>query len=139
MLTADETKLIQQSWTRVVPIADTAARLFYQRLFALDPELATLFNTTDMAAQRGKLIAAIDLVVTRAGALDEIRPLLAELGRRHVAYGTRPAHYNTVGAALLDTLQSGLGEAFTDDVRVAWTKAYGLIVTAMCQPNSAAA
>ena len=42
-----------------------------------------------------------------------LEPVLLQLGVRHAGYGVQPAHYDTVGAALLDTLQTGLGAAFT--------------------------
>ncbi len=131
MLTPDEVKALQQSWARVAPIADAAAQLFYQRLFARDADLARLFTTTDMAVQRRKLVAALDHVVGHADQLDRITPLLAELGLRHRGYGARPEHFGTVGAALLETLAAGLGDAFTADVRAAWTKAYGVITGVM--------
>lgn len=57
--------------------------------------------------------------------------MLRELGRRHVAYGVRVEHYDPVGAALLWTLAQGLGPAFADPVRDAWTAAYALVARTM--------
>ena len=59
------------------------------------------------------------------------------LGERHVAYGVEEHHYETVGEALLWTLERGLGDAFTDDVRDAWATAYTLL--AMTMKSAAAA
>jgi hemoglobin-like flavoprotein len=61
-----------------------------------------------------------------------VRPAWA-LGRRHVIYGVEERHYETVGAALLWTLAAGLGEAFTPDLRAAWTAAYKLVSNTMIE------
>lgn len=130
-LTPRDINLLRDSWKDVSAIADTAAQLFYDRLFELDPALAPLFAESDMQAQRHKLIAALDAVI---GGLDRPDALIAELsalGARHASYGTRPTHYDTVGAALLWTLGRGLGPRFTPDVRAAWTTAYALVAGVM--------
>jgi hemoglobin-like flavoprotein len=57
--------------------------------------------------------------------------VLRNLGRRHAKYGVTDAHYDTVGAALIWTLEKGLGERFTADVREAWVAVYDLIATTM--------
>jgi hemoglobin-like flavoprotein len=41
------------------------------------------------------------------------------LGARHSGYGVAAAHYAIVGEALLWTLERGLGEGFTPEVRSA--------------------
>jgi len=51
----------------------------------------------------------------------------------------RTEHYATVGSALLWTLEQGLGEQFTPEVREAWTAAYGLLAQVMQQGAEAAA
>ena len=130
-MSPDQKTLVQQTWHQVVPIADAASALFYERLFEIDPELRELFDGVDMESQRQKLIQALALVI---GGLDEIEALVAEiaaLGRRHAGYGVTHAHYETVGTALLSTLESGLGESWTDEVEAAWSAAYGFIADAM--------
>jgi hemoglobin-like flavoprotein len=49
------------------------------------------------------------------------------LAKRHVAYGVAPEHYEVVGAALLWTLEKGLGDGFTPEVGAAWAAAYGAL------------
>lgn len=115
-------ELVQSSFAQVVPIAGVAASLFYDRLFELDPALRGMFRG-DMAEQGKKLMTMIGTVVGGLKSLDRIVPGIQALGARHAAYGVRDEHYDVVGAALLWTLAKGLGAAFTDEVRDAWTAA----------------
>ena len=119
--------LVRQSWKQVLVIRDEAAELFYTRLFELDPALQPLF-TGDMAEQGRKLIAMISVAVSN---LERPATLLPALGARHSSYGVKDHHYDTVAAALLDTLQRGLGEAFTPDVKAAWAESYRVITRVM--------
>lgn len=131
-MTPDNIALVKRSWQQVRPIQETAAELFYGRLFELDPALRPLFKG-DMAEQGRKLMTMINMVVV---SLDNLAPLLGaveDLGRRHVAYGVTEAHYDTVGSALLWTLGKGLGDAFTPQVEAAWTEAYTILATTMKQ------
>ena len=85
----------------------------------------------DLASQRRKLIQTLTRVVV---ALDEIADLVPEieaLGRRHAGYGVTDAHYQTVGEALLWTLETGLGDSWTPEVETAWAAAYGFVADAM--------
>ena len=136
-MTPTEVGLIRASWAAVEPIADTAASLFYARLFELDPAIERLFRRTDMAAQRKNLMQTLTVVVKSLDRLDQIVPAVQALGRRHAGYGVREAHYATVGAALLWTLEQGLGEAFTPPVRDAWTAAYGTLANVMIDAANA--
>lgn len=129
-MTTHQVSLVQQTFETVRPIASTAARLFYDRLFTLDPSLRPLFKG-DLETQGQKLMQALAMVVGGLKAPDSIRPAVAALGTRHRAYGVVPEHYDTVGAALLWTLEQGLGAAFTPAVKDAWTAAYGVVADAM--------
>jgi hemoglobin-like flavoprotein len=129
-MTPEQVFLVQKSWRQVLPIADTAAELFYTRLFTLDPSVKPLFKG-DMKAQGKKLMAMIGTAVGGLSKLETIVPAVQDLGRRHVKYGVKDQHYDTVGAALLWTLEQGLGEAFTPDVKSAWTTVYGVLATTM--------
>ena len=116
---------------QVAPIADTAARLFYGRLFELEPGLRPLFGRTDMEEQRRKLMQMLDVAVAALDRLETLRPALEALGRRHVGYGVEDRHYGLVGEALLWTLEQGLGDGYTRSVREAWTAAYTTLATIM--------
>lgn len=129
-MTPETRKLVQESFAKVVPIADQAAALFYQNLFAADPALKALFKG-DMAVQGKKLMKMIATAVNGLDQLEAIVPAVQDLGRRHVVYGVMPQHYDTVGAALLKTLEQGLGAAFTPEVKQAWTTVYGVLAQTM--------
>ncbi len=129
-MTPDQIKLVQDSFAQVAPIADQAADLFYDRLFESAPGVRPLFPD-DMAEQKKKLMQMLATAVANLERVKEILPVLEDLGRRHVDYGTRPEHYDTVGEALIWTLGQGLGEAFTPAVEEAWTETYGTIAQVM--------
>lgn len=130
-MTPEQTHLVQQSWAAVEPIADQAAVLFYDRLFELDPSLRSLFPASDLSGQRQKLMQTLAVAVHGLDRLDRLVPALEALGRRHAGYRVEPAHYTTVGLALLWTLEQGLGAAFTPAVREAWAETYELVATVM--------
>ncbi len=129
-MTPEQKDLVQRSFEKVKPIADTAAALFYGRLFELDPQLERLFHG-DLEGQGRKLMHMIGLAVKGLNHSAELLPLLRELGERHAAYGVAEHDYDTVGAALLWTLKRGLGDAFTPEVRAAWSAVYELLSSSM--------
>src|SRR5437667_10282687 len=125
-MTPDQVTLVQQSFSKVAPIADQAAVMFYDRLFEIAPQVSAMFPA-DMTEQRKKLMATLAVVVNGLTNLEAVLPAASALAKRHVAYGARPAHYPVVGGALLWTLEKGLGEAWTPDIAAAWTAAYGIL------------
>jgi hemoglobin-like flavoprotein len=130
---ARQIELVWRSFAKVVPIRAEAAALFYQRLFALDPDTRALFRG-DIAAQGAKLMAALSTVVHALDRLDTVAGKVRALARRHVHYGVDERHYATVGAALLWTLEQGLGpDEFTPEVRDAWSTAYALLSGTMIE------
>ena len=130
MPTETQIALVQQTFAAIAPIADDAASLFYHRLFEMDPSLQRLFKG-DMAEQRRKLMQMLTAAVKGLQRLDRLVPVVEDLGRRHAGYGVTDLHYETVGAALLWTLEMGLGGAFTPEVKEAWVTVYGLLASTM--------
>src|SRR5580765_1579593 len=94
MVTAAQKDLVQQSFTTIAPIADDAAALFYRRLFELDPSLQPMFRG-DMAVQRKRLMQMITAAVKGLDRLDQLVPVVQDLGRRHAGYGVKDEHYAT--------------------------------------------
>ena len=129
-MNSEQINLVQASFQQVRPIAPAAADLFYGRLFELDPSLRPMFKK-DLDGQGRLLMTMLGSAVNGLTKLDVIVPVIRDLGNRHAGYGVRDEHYATVGGALLWTLEQGLGEAFTDDVREAWTCAYELLSDVM--------
>jgi nitric oxide dioxygenase len=122
-MTPEQVRLVETSFEAVKPIAAEAATLFYGRLFEFEPEAKPLFSG-DMAEQGRKLMATLGTVVANLGRFESILPAVQQLAVRHVDWGVRPAHYTTVGEALLWTLGQGLGSAFTPEVDAAWRAGY---------------
>jgi hemoglobin-like flavoprotein len=130
MLTQPEIDTVQSDWRKVLPIAATAATLFYDRLFELDPSLRSLF-ASDLGEQKRKLLQMLSAAVTGLSDLPGLVPIVRALGKRHVGYGVKPEHYGTVGTALLWTLQKGIGAEFDAAHEAAWTKVYEILSKTM--------
>jgi hemoglobin-like flavoprotein len=122
-MTPEQIALVQQSFAKVLPNSEQAAKLFYDRLFEIAPELKAMFHT-DMDDQGRKLMATLAVVVAGLSRLDNVLPTAKDLAKRHVNFGVTPSHYAPVGAALLWTLERGLGPAWTPELASAWTAAY---------------
>jgi hemoglobin-like flavoprotein len=122
----DQITLVQDTFDKIRPISEKAAKLFYNRLFELDPSLKSLFKG-DMKTQGKMLMQMLDYAVTGLDRLDTIVLAIQNLGIRHAGYGVKDEYYETVGEALLWTLEQGLGKDFTPDVKDAWVEAYKLL------------
>ncbi|WP_136660745.1 globin family protein [Nitratireductor sp. XY-223] len=127
----DQITIVQDTWQHVLPIAEVAADLFYDRLFELDPGVRDLFAKTDMSAQKAKLLATLASTIAGLNTSTTLLRDLEELGRKHAAYGVQPAHYAVVAEALIWTLEKGLGERWSDEAAKAWAAAYELIAGQM--------
>jgi len=123
----DTERLVRESWARFEPVAIQSARFFYDKLFELDPDAVPLFGRTNMEAQGKKVMGMFAEIVGLLDRPDALVSEVADLGRRHVHYGVHESQYDSVGTALLWTLEQGLGEHFTPAVRAAWTEAYQLV------------
>ena len=129
-MTSQEKQLVQTSFEKIRPQAEAAASLFYGHLFELNPRLEKLF-TDELRSQGFSLVQMVAVTVSGLDHLDDIVPLLHELGARHAGYGVDERDYGTVRAAWLWTLDRVLGDAFTPEVRDAWTAVYELLAGTM--------
>jgi methyl-accepting chemotaxis protein len=129
-LTRSQIAEVKRTWAMCLPIADTAADVFYGRLFTLDPKLKPLFKP-DMKEQKRMLMSLLNAAVGMLDDLPALVPVVQQLGRRHVGYGVKEKDYATVGQALLDTLERGLAEAWTPPVKEAWVAVYGVLSKTM--------
>lgn len=131
MLTEAQVKMVQDSFTKVEPIADTAASIFYDRLFTVAPEVKPMFADADMSEQGKKLMTMIATAVRGLTNLEKIVPAVQKLGVRHIDYGVKKEHFEPVGASLLFTLEKGLGDDWNDDLKVAWATTYQVLADTM--------
>lgn len=129
-MTPAQIDIVQSTFKKVAPIADTAADIFYDRLFEIAPDTRALFPEV-MTDQKKKLMQMIGVAVNGLKDLDAIVPAVKELGARHVGYNVTEAHYDSVGSALIFTLGKGLGDDFTPEAETAWTETYGLLAGVM--------
>src|SRR5260370_6877871 len=102
-MTPEQVKLVQESFARVAPIPETAAVLFYDRLFEIAPSVKAMFPA-DMTEQRRKLMATPAVVVNGLGNLESGLPAASALATPPISYAAKAEHYPVVGAALLGTL-----------------------------------
>ena len=123
-------EMVQKSWAKVIPSVDAVGQIFYDNLFEMDPKLRSMFKG-DVKAQSRKLMQMVSIAVSKLRSLDALVPVLQDLGVKHIEYGVQPAHYDTVAAALLKTLDAGLGDAFTPQLKAAWVDVYSLVAGTM--------
>jgi hemoglobin-like flavoprotein len=127
---AEKIALVQQSFAKVAPISETAAELFYNRLFTIAPEVRPMFKG-DMKEQGKKLMTVMAVAVKGLSDLPTIVPTVEKLGVKHIDYGVKEQHFPIVAEALLWTLETGLGDDWNDDLKSAWTEAYMLLANTM--------
>ena len=126
-----QVELLEKSFDEIEPHANEFVSSFYDNLFTANPEAKPLFDTTDMEAQKKKLLGSLVLVVENLRKPDVLDGALRGLGARHVKYGALPEHYPLVGSALLSTFEQYLREDWTPQVKQAWVDAYGAISNIM--------
>jgi hemoglobin-like flavoprotein len=136
-MTNEQKELVQSSFSQVIPIAEIAAKMFYDKLFEVDPQLRRLFKT-DLQDQGRKLMHMMGIAIKGLDQLNELVPALQFLGSKHIAYGVQAKDYDTVGTALIWTLEQGLGAAFTFEVKEAWIAVYQLLANAMQKETAVA-
>jgi len=129
-MTPEQIDLVQRTWRAVLPVGDTAAELFYGKLFSLDPGIRRLFKN-DMVEQGRNLTAMISVAVGMLSKPERILLAMRQLGERHAGYGVEQRHYELVGTALIWTLEKCLGEAFTPEVKAAWWATYAFLAGTM--------
>lgn len=129
-MTGEDIETVQRMWRAALAVGDTFAELFYGKLFSLDPALRPMFKAS-MKEQGRNLTAMLSVAIGALARPERIALALGELGRRHAAYGVQPAHYETVRAALIWTLQKSFGDAFTPQAKTAWLAAYEFFAATM--------
>jgi len=130
LLTARQKKLVRESMAAINEFPGAVVRLFYGRLFELAPQVRPLFKT-EIGEQSRRLSEMLNMIVEALDRFDELRPVLADLGRRHVEYGARPEHYEVLRSALMWAFGNALGVQFDRETRAAWDALIGMVSAAM--------
>lgn len=129
-LTSQQIALVQSTFRTIEPMGETAAEIFYKRLFEIEPVTAALFKG-DMKQQGRKFMQVLAVAVGGLSNMPTLMPMVQQLGLRHAGYGVRPEHFESVRKALLWTLALVLQDAYSDDVRAAWATAYAMLAGVM--------
>lgn len=136
LLRADA-ELLRDSFAAAANDPRGFAARFYARLFELAPNARALFPAP-LQAQQEKFAQTLATIVSFAEDPAPLAASLRQLGLRHVAYGTQPMHYATVGEALLSTLEGSVDQGLSEPARHAWRRLYGWIVAEMISGARAA-
>jgi hemoglobin-like flavoprotein len=138
-MTAEQTILIKKTWKMFRSIDPAlVGDAFYSKLFSDTPALRKMFPK-NMNEQYRKLMDMLSTVVARLDNLNELTDDIAAMAQRHVQYGVRPAHYKLVGKALLWTLEQGLGNDWTEEVKEAWITCYTILSETMINASGSPA
>lgn len=138
-MTPHTASLIQASFHRLLPVADEAADTFFDHLFARAPEMRRLFPAA-MDGERRRLMVTLAFAVETLEDFDNMLPLMRALGAEYRRRGTRNADFAVYCAAMLHTLETTLGEAWTPAHRDAWAAFFSSLVRAVrSEPAEAAA
>jgi NAD(P)H-flavin reductase/hemoglobin-like flavoprotein len=125
-----DTAALKASWANVVAAGDDVPLYFYSHLFLSHPDVRPMFPI-QMSGQRDKLVTALGSVVSNVDNLDDVIPLLEQLGRDHRRFSVITEHYSAVGASLLATLKRYLGSSWTPELAATWSEAYGIVAKVM--------
>ena len=131
-LTSRQKRLIKESFESVQEYSTALTKLFYGRLFELQPGVRSLFKT-NLEDQSRKLLDMIVIIVEALDDFDALRPRLVELGQKHVTYGALPEHYDVVRKSLLWALGRALEMGFDAETKAAWNEMLGAVATAMLE------
>lgn len=116
--------LVQQSFALLEPALEPLMDLFFARLFQMEPSLRNLFPN-DLSHHKRIFCRTLALIICEMEELAQLDTRVEELGKLYIALGLDAGAYDTLGAALVWTVEIGLGEAFTLEMRTAWSLFYG--------------
>lgn len=129
-----DVRTLRESFQLLAPQADLLAERFYDRLFADYPELQVLFEETDLADQRQKLIQSLTVIVRSLENPEKLTGYLKQLGSRHEEYGVTEDDYFPVGVTLIAVMKELAGpDIWTEEVNTAWSQAIDTVAQVMLQ------
>jgi hemoglobin-like flavoprotein len=131
-MTQQQKELVKNSWLLVRQYMQDAGELFYNKLFTTAPEVQHMFQTP-IPEQSKKLMQMLDYVVRKLDTVETIVGDITKMGTRHHQYGAKPAHYDVVGACLLETMAEVMHPFWDEELKAAWTAAYTLVAATMMQ------
>jgi hemoglobin-like flavoprotein len=139
MAVLDAVRRVQASWAQLEPQVEALGVALMREFFRRCDEAKPLFafgnmSYDDPAAEPAMRKHAIMLMSTVGSCIAGLRdfeamiPTLVSVGKMHAKFGTRMREFfPPMGAALIATLRSALGEEFTPEVEAAWVDMYGVV------------
>lgn len=126
-LTTEQKRLIQATFPKLLMRSKTVSDLFYTQLFWADQSLIPMF-THSREEQGRQLMHMLSIIISVIDEPDQMHELVADLGKRHAAYGVKRKHYALFGKALLVAIERSLGEkTFNSTVKAAWANFFNII------------
>ncbi len=135
MLSERETRIIQESYARIYENADKFSENFYMNLFEIAPDLRPLF-AADIKKQGRKFIEILSIIILDLRDKKLIVPMIADMGRRHVKYGTERDHYQIVGQALIQTLDETFENKWSSTEKQLWIRLYNFVADIMIEASN---
>jgi hemoglobin-like flavoprotein len=125
-ITPRQVELIRHSFDAIWPVRGKLAAKFYERFFELAPDARRLFPA-EMERQNLKLMDMIAAIVGAIENRDIFRSIIYNTGREHARFGARREHFVAFGEALIWGMEHQFGEAFTPEIKAAWTALYDAV------------
>ncbi len=122
--------IVKESFDKIKPNLSKVSRVFYDRLFELNPELRELFKS-DMRVQRKKFVKILTLIVENLHDAKIVGAKIKELAWKHVEYSVKPEDYTTFGEALIFAISAALGDDSTKATKEAWKNSYQTLMEIM--------
>ena len=129
---------LETSFQLLAPRGPELVDRFYAHLFSENPGVRPMFPK-DMSGQKKKLLASLVLIIQNIRKTEALIEPLKEMVRRHVEYGTQPAHYPIVRDSLIGVMQDMAGSAWNQQLTEDWTAALNLVAGVMLEGAKEAA
>lgn len=100
----EQIQLIHQSFVRLIPFSELAVRVFRERLFAIEPDLKAIAESSSKE-ETERLAKALALMIEAFGNPTKMRRYARYLGYRFALAGVGPKFYASGQDALLWTLR----------------------------------
>lgn len=123
---------LENSFNLLAPRGPELVDRFYAHLFSKHPAVRTMFPD-DMNSQKKKLLASLVLVMQNIRQAEKLQQPLTEMGRRHVAYGTKPEHYPVVRDTLVQVMSEMAGDKWNEQLTEDWNTALNVVAGIMIE------
>ena len=123
----NDLELINASLENAAERCDDLTPLFFDAFFTLRPEAPSLFSANVVAKGR-MMIEILNLVVEQAEGAGYVEHTVKTSASDHSFWGVTLEMYNDVFRALLSTLRTLIGDAWTAETEAAWQRQIAVIL-----------